>query len=47
MLVAIKINVAQEMIIIFDKIENTVEKRENAGYQNFLLFQQCIYWVKG
>ena len=33
-----KINVAQMMISVFDRVENIVEKRENAGYQHFLLF---------
>ena len=30
------------MISLFDRVENTVEKRENAGYQHFLLFSQCF-----
>ena len=25
-----------------ENIENIVEKEENAGYQHFLLFQQCL-----
>ena len=25
-----------------DRVENIVEKGENAGYQHFLLFQQCF-----
>ena len=33
-----KINVAQMMISVFDRVENIVEKRENAGYQHFLPF---------
>ena len=33
-----KINVAQMMISVFDKVENIVGKGENAGYQHFLLF---------
>ena len=37
-----KINVAQMMISVFDWIENIVEKGENAGYQHFLLFPQCL-----
>ena len=28
--------------ISFRKVENIVRKRENAGYQHFLLFQQCF-----
>ena len=30
------------MIFAFDKVENIVEKGENAGYQHFLLFPQCF-----
>ena len=30
------------MISVFDRVENTVEKGENAGYQHFLLFPQCF-----
>ena len=26
----------------FDRVENIVGKRENAGYQHFLLFPQCF-----
>ena len=37
-----KINVAQKMISVFDRVENIVEKGENAGYQHFLLFPQCF-----
>ena len=35
-----KLNVAQMMISVFDKVKNIVGKGENAGYQHFLLFQQ-------
>ena len=35
-----KLNVAKMTIALFDRIENTVEKGENAGYQHFLLFLQ-------
>ena len=28
------------MISLFNRLENTVEKAENAGYQHFLLFPQ-------
>ena len=31
-------NVAQIMHFFFDRLENTVGKGENAGYQHFLLF---------
>ena len=37
-----KINVAQMMIPVFDRVENIVGKGENAGYQRFLLFPQCF-----
>ena len=30
------------MISLFERVENTVEKGENAGYQHFLLFPQCF-----
>ena len=33
-----KVNVAKMMIALFNRIENTVGKGENAGYQHFLLF---------
>ena len=29
-------------ISVFDRIENIVGKGENAGYQHFLLFPQCL-----
>ena len=35
-----KIDVAEMMTSIFDSVENTVGKGENAGYQHFLLFPQ-------
>ena len=35
-----KLNAAVMMISLFDRVENTVEKGENAGYQHFLLFPQ-------
>ena len=37
-----KINVAQMMISVSDKVENIVGKGENAGYQHFFLFPQCF-----
>ena len=37
-----KINIAQMMISVFDRVENIVGKGENAGYQHFLLFPQCF-----
>ena len=30
------------MISVFDRVENIVGKRENAGYQHFLIFPQCF-----
>ena len=29
-------------ISLYDRVENTVGKGENAGYQHFLLFPQCF-----
>ena len=29
--------------ILFDRVENSVGKGENAGYQHFLLFLQCFW----
>ena len=37
-----KLNVAIMMISLFNRVENTVGKGKNAGYQHFLLFQQCF-----
>ena len=37
-----KINNAEMMIPLPDRIENIVGKGENAGYQHFLLFSQCF-----
>ena len=36
-----KFSVAKMMISVFDRVEN-VGKRENAGYQHFLLFPQSF-----
>ena len=30
------------LISLFDRVENIVEKGENAGYQHFLFFQQMF-----
>ena len=30
------------MTSLYDRVENIVGKRENAGYQHFLLFPQCF-----
>ena len=37
-----KINVTEKLKFVLGKVENIVGKGENAGYQNFLLFQQCF-----
>ena len=37
-----KLNSAKMMISLFDRVENTVGKGENAGYQHFLLFPQSF-----
>ena len=37
-----KLNVTQDIIVVFPRIENIVEKEENAGYPHFLLFPQCF-----
>ena len=37
-----KLNVAKMTIPLCDRVENTVGKEENAGYQHFLLFPQCF-----
>ena len=36
------IRLIKMMISLFDRVGNTVGKRENAGYQHFLLFLQCF-----
>ena len=37
-----EIDVVKMIISLLDRIENTVGKGENAGYQHFLLFPQCL-----
>ena len=37
-----KFRVAEIMGFVFESVEKIVGKRENAGYQYFLLFQQCF-----
>ena len=37
-----KINVTQTLKFQDGKVEDTVGKGENAGYQHFLLFRQCF-----
>ena len=35
-----KMNVNEKLELVSEMVENIVGKKENAGYQNFLLFQQ-------
>ena len=37
-----KLNVTQNIKVVFHRIENIVCKEENAGYQYFLHFPQCF-----
>ena len=37
-----KINLNKKSKLVFGRVKNIVEKGENAGYQHFLLFQQCF-----
>ena len=37
-----KLNVAKMTVSLCDRVENSVGKEENAGYQQFLLFPQCF-----
>ena len=37
-----KLNVAKMTISLCDRVENTMEKEENDGYQHFLLIPQCF-----
>ena len=37
-----KIKVLKMMIFVLDRIENILGKRENAGYQHFLIFPLCF-----
>ena len=37
-----KIIMTQKLKFVLGKVENTVGKGENAGYQHFLLFPQCF-----
>ena len=36
------LNVPQLTICVYDKVENIAGKEENAGYQYFLNFPQCL-----
>ena len=35
-------NVTLKLKFVFERVENIVEKGENAGHQDFLLFPQCF-----
>ena len=37
-----KIYVTESLKFVLGRVENIVGKGENAGYQHFLLFQQCF-----
>ena len=37
-----KLNVSENIKVVFYRIENIVGKEENAGHQHFLLFPQCF-----
>ena len=37
-----RLNVTQDIEVVFHRIKNIVGKEENAGYQHFLLFPQCF-----
>ena len=37
-----KLNITQNIKVVFHRIKNIVGKEENAGYQHFLLFPQCF-----
>ena len=37
-----KIDVTEKLKFLLGRAENIVRKGENAGYQHFLLFQQCF-----
>ena len=37
-----KLNVSQNIKVVFHRIEHIVGKEENAGHQHFLLFPQCF-----
>ena len=37
-----KLNVNEKLKFVLGRVENIVGKGENAGYQHFLLFQQCF-----
>ena len=37
-----KLNLAEKLKFVLEKVENILGKGENAGYQHFLLFSQCF-----
>ena len=37
-----KINLNKKLKLVLGRVENIAGKGENAGYQHFLLFQQCF-----
>ena len=37
-----KINATEESKFVLQRVENIVQKEENAGYQHFLLFPRCF-----
>ena len=37
-----KLNLAKQLKFALGRVENIVEKGENAGFQHFLLFPQCF-----
>ena len=37
-----KLNVTENVKVVFQRIENIVGKEENAGYLHFLIFLQCF-----
>ena len=40
-----KLNVTQNIKVVFHRVENILGKEENAGYQHFLLFPKCFQKV--
>ena len=40
-----KVNVNEKLKFVLRRVENIVEKGENAGHQHFLLFPQCFQKV--
>ena len=37
-----KVNMSEKLKFVLGRVENIVEKGENAGYQHFLLFPLCF-----